>query len=105
MPDVALLPIKLLALYLVSQRHVTTGLMLVIAAKLGGTAITARLFQLTHPALMRMAWFARIYSPWKTWKDRVLAQVRKTALWRAVRYAKRRVVARVRKLWFGLINP
>jgi hypothetical protein len=94
-PVLALVPLKLLALYLFSQGHMVTGLTLVIAAKLAGTAIAARLFQLTQPALMRLSWFARIYPPWKAWKDRVLRQVRESAAWRSVGRAK----ARVRKLW------
>ena len=100
-PVIALIPIKLLALYLFSQGHMATGLTLVIAAKITGTAIAARLFQLTEPALMRLAWFARIYLPWKRWKDDVLAQVRQSALWRAVRQVK----ARLRRLWSRSTKP
>ena len=90
-PVLSLIPVKLLALYLFSQGHTLAGLTLVIAAKITGTAIAARLFQLTEPALMRLAWFARIYMPWKAWKDRVLAQVRESAPWRAVRQIKERL--------------
>ena len=96
-PVVALIPIKLLALYLFSQGHAVLGLTMVVAAKVTGTAIAARLFQLTEPALMQLAWFARIYIPWKAWKDRVLTQVRQSALWRSVRKFK----AQIRQLWAG----
>ena len=82
-PVVTLVPIKFLALYLFSQGHMATGLTLVIAAKVTGTATAARLFQLTEPALMRMAWFARIYLPWKRWKDGVLTQVKESLVWRS----------------------
>ncbi|MGH8859510.1 MAG: hypothetical protein ACREXG_16010 [Polaromonas sp.] len=51
-PVVALVPIKLLALYLFGKGHVVLGLGLVVAAKITGTALAARLFQLTQPALM-----------------------------------------------------
>ena len=105
LPVVTLIPIKLLALYLVSQGHVASGLMLVIAAKLTGTAIAARLFQLTEPALMRMPWFARLYIPWKTWKDGVLTKVRESAQWRAVRQAAGRAAALVRELWSRYTRP
>ena len=100
-PVIALIPIKLLALYLFAQGHAVIGLALVIAAKITGTAIAARLFQLTEPALMRLSWFARIYTPWKRWKDRVLTQVRESAVWGVVR----RMKARVRELWSGSKNP
>jgi hypothetical protein len=84
-------PIKLLALYLFGKGQMLLGLGLVLAAKLAGTALAARLFQLTHPALMRMAWFARLYTPWKIWKDRMLAQVRHSWLWRTARRSMARV--------------
>ena len=95
LPVVALIPIKLMAFYLFAQGHSAAGLALVIAAKVTGTAVAARLFQLTEPALMRLGWFARIYIPWKAWKDRVLTQVRQSALWRTVRKFK----AQIRRLW------
>ena len=101
-PVIALIPVKLLALYLFSQGHAVLGLTLVIAAKITGTAVAARLFQLTEPALMRMAWFARIYTPWKAWKDRILTQVRQSAPWRAVRETKARIKIIWGKLWTGI---
>ena len=98
-PVVLLIPIKLLALYLFSQGHVVVGVTLVVIAKVAGTALAARLFQLTEPALMRLAWFARIYVPWKNWKDRMLMRVRDSALWRAVRRLKFQLRLLARKLW------
>lgn len=82
LPVLALVPVKLLAFYLLSQGQVAWGVGLVVLAKLTGTALAARLFQLTHPALMQMRWFARLYTPWKIWKDRMLAQVRNSWPWR-----------------------
>jgi hypothetical protein len=87
-PMLALLPVKLLALYLFGLGQATSGLVVLIAAKILGTALMARLFQLTQPALMRLAWFARWYPRWKSWKDGLLAQVRQSALWRVVRQLK-----------------
>jgi hypothetical protein len=82
-PMLALLPLKLLALYLFAQGHATLGVILLLGAKLAGTALLARLFQLTQPALMQLRWFAWGYPRWKAWKDGVLAQVRGSPLWRA----------------------
>jgi hypothetical protein len=95
LPVLALLPIKLLALYLFGGGHAALGLGLLIAAKISGTAMAARLFQLTHPALMQLKWFARLYTPWKIWKDRMLAQVRSSWLWRRVGQLKLQVKRRV----------
>lgn len=98
-PVITLIPVKLLALYLFSQGHMATGLTLVIAAKVTGTALAARLFQLTEPALMRLAWFARLYGPWKRWKDRMLTQVRSSATWRAMRKFKLQIRLVIQKVW------
>lgn len=80
-PMLALLPVKLAALYLFAHGHAGWGLALLLAAKLAGTAVLARLFQLTQPALMQLAWFARWYPRWKSWKDALLAWVRASASW------------------------
>lgn len=90
-PVVVLFPVKLLALYLFGEGHYGSGVSLLIGAKVVGTAIVARLFQLTQPALMQIAWFARWYMRWKTWKDGVLASVRHSALWRYLRTLQARL--------------
>lgn len=92
-PMLALLPVKLLALYLFGKGQATLGLVLLIAAKLGGTALLARLFQLTQPALMQLRWFALWYPRWKTWKEGVLDEVRRSAVWREGQEIKRSVKA------------
>ncbi len=92
-PMLALLPVKLLALFLFGKGQATLGLVLLVSAKIGGTALMARLFQLTEPALMRLPWFARWYPRWKRWKDGVLAEVRRSAVWRAGQQLKRRARA------------
>ena len=89
-PVLALIPVKLLALFLLGQGHIGTGLGLILAAKLAGTAVAARLFQLTQPALMRIKWFARAYVPWKKWKDHKLRQVRTSSPWRLGRRIRHR---------------
>ena len=83
LPVLALIPVKLLAIYFFASGHTALGLGSVVAAKLAGTALAARLFQLTEPALMQIKWFARLYTPWKSWKNRMLMQFRQSAPWRA----------------------
>jgi hypothetical protein len=82
-PMLSLLPVKLLALYWIGQGHAAAGIAVIIAAKLVGTAVLARLFSLTHPTLMRLAWFARLYARWMALKQRALGHVRATPAWRA----------------------
>ncbi|MBC7611164.1 MAG: hypothetical protein H7228_16610 [Polaromonas sp.] len=98
-PALSLIPIKLLAIYMFGKGQVFLGLSLVIGAKITGTALAARLFQLTHPALMQLRWFARLYVPWKVWKDRMLAQIRASALWRSCSHLKARVKLLALRLW------
>lgn len=98
-PALALLPVKLGALWLFGQGHAALGLVLLLGAKLLGTAVLARLFHLTQPALMQLAWFARWYPRWKAWKDRLLTYVRNSAPWRTARAFKTRVVTQVRAWW------
>lgn len=90
-PVIGLVPVKLLALWLFAEGHVATGLVLLISAKIAGTAMAARLFQLTQPALMRLPWFARLYLRWKGWKDAMLRHVRRSWPWRTGRRWKVRV--------------
>ncbi len=83
-PALMLLPVKLLALYWISRGHAVLGIAVVLAAKMLGTAAVARLFALTQPALMRLAWFARLYGHWKPWKDALIARVKATPVWHAM---------------------
>jgi hypothetical protein len=96
---VALFPIKLLALYFVHNGQLVLGFTVLIAAKLFGTAVVARLFQLTLPALMQFAWFAKWYPRWKAWKDQLMNQVRTTVVWQAGRRVKSALRRAARRFW------
>jgi hypothetical protein len=95
LPTLLLLPIKLLALWLIGQGRAGLGLLVIVIAKVAGTALLARLFQLTQPALMQLAWFAHWYGRWTAWKEALLAQVRASWAWRVGRVVKRRVAQRI----------
>jgi len=58
LPAVALAPVKLLAFYWLASGHALLGGGTIITAKIAGTALVARLYQLTRPALVRIRWFA-----------------------------------------------
>jgi len=94
LPTLALLPVKLLALWLIGQGQVIFGTLVILAAKLVGTAVVARLFNLTQPALMQLAWFASAYARWTIWKTALLAQVRTSWPWRLGRVLKHRLKRR-----------
>jgi hypothetical protein len=84
-PTLMLLPVKLLALWLIGKGRAGLGLLVIVAAKVIGTAVVARLFMLTRESLMRLVWFARWHGRWIGWKDALLAQVRASAAWRGAR--------------------
>ena len=102
-PGLMLLPVKLAALALVSHGHVFTGISVIVLAKLIGTALVARIFQLTQPALMRLAWFARLHGQWTAWKDIAVARVRASRAWRVGRWIRRGVVRRVQR-WRAVVG-
>ena len=93
-PALALLPIKLAALGLVALGRVALGLAVLVIAKLLGTALVARLYLLTQPQLMRLAWFARAHRRWIAWKTRIVASLVESPGWLAARAWALRVRAR-----------
>ena len=81
-PWALLLPVKLMALFLFAHSQKVLGIALLLGAKVLGTAIVARLFQLTQPALMKFEFFAKWYPRWKHWKDGLLARIRQSEPWK-----------------------
>jgi hypothetical protein len=100
-PAVALFPIKLLALWILSRGHALLGITVIVVAKLLGTAIVGRLFILTESQLMHFAWFARALTWWRVTKQRVMDALRRSAAWRGARRLKTRWRA-WRRRWRGL---
>jgi hypothetical protein len=91
LPTTLLLPLKFLALLLIAKGQVLLAGLLFLAAKVVATALIARLFVLTQPALMQIGWFAWGYETVMPWKDALTAQVRASWAWRAGRIVKERV--------------
>jgi hypothetical protein len=89
LPSLLLVPVKLVALWLIGWGHGTLGVVVIVVAKVVGTAIVARLFALTRPALMQIDWFEAVYARWVAWKDSVIARVRASWAWRVGRVLKR----------------
>jgi hypothetical protein len=61
-PAAILLPIKIVALWLLHGGHWFAGIGTLIFAKLIGLGVTAFVFEVTRPKLMQIAWFARLYA-------------------------------------------
>lgn len=97
-PSILILPLKLLALFLITSGREFEATLLFIAAKIVGTAIVARLFQLTEGQLLRIPWFARAYGVFIPWKNALTAWVHASWPWRYARVLKERARRLVRPL-------
>jgi hypothetical protein len=83
--------LKLFAVFLIASGRELEATLLFIGAKVVGTAIVARLFQLTEAQLLRIPWFARAYGYFMPWKEALTAWVRASWPWRYGRVVKERV--------------
>ncbi len=98
-PSLLLLPVKIIGLWLLSQGQVLAAGGLLAAAKVASTALVARIFMLTRPALMQLAWFARLYNRFVPWKEELFARIRASFVWRYGRMLKSRVRQAMRRAW------
>jgi hypothetical protein len=107
LPAMGLLPLKILALVLVAQGHILFACLLFVATKIVATALMARLFLLTKPALMQIGWFASSYARAIPWKEALVAKVRASRAWRMGRLweerAKRAAAVGLRCAWPRLL--
>ena len=67
-----------------------------------GTALIARLFQLTQPSLMQLGWFAAAYAKVMPWKDATTTWVRTSWPWRAGRLVELQVKHELHTVWRNL---
>ena len=81
LPGALLLPVKIGAIWLIANGHALLGCELIIAAKLIGTALVARIFTLTKPALMSLAWFASMHGWIMRWRATLYAWVKASTVW------------------------
>jgi hypothetical protein len=98
-PSVLFLPLKLLALWLIAGGHAVGAMLLFAFAKVAGTALFARIFQLVQPALMQLRWFSRLYNWFMPWKAAIVAHARQTKVWQAGVAMKHRVKAAAKAAW------
>ena len=97
-PALALVPVKLGAVWLIEDGRASLGIAVIVAAKVVGTAFVGRLFVLVETQLMTFAWFVRCLTVWRSTRDRVVAAWRQSVFWRgadSVRRAARRALDRV----------
>jgi hypothetical protein len=98
-PPVVLFPIKLLGLWLIADGRLVSAALLIVAAKLVGTAFVARVFVITRPKLMSIPWFAWAYNLIVPWQEALFARIRATWAWRVGRIVKARVARIAQRVW------
>ncbi len=91
LPSALLVPLKLLALYLIANGHAFSAGALFIGAKVVGTAIVARLYQLTEPQLMQIGWFKQAHGVVMPRIHAVHEAIRESWAWRYGRIVKLQV--------------
>ena len=120
-PGAMLLPVKIAALWMMARGHPGGGLLILIVAKVVGTAIVARIFTVCRPALLTVGWFRRLHDvvvrlknrlytaiksmpAWATavrWKNAIKARLPRgghfTRRWKAIGYVLRRKFSRKRE--------
>jgi hypothetical protein len=84
-PLALIVPVKLVALWLIGTHHVVTGVALLVAAKLAATAIEARLFAVCKPALLSVGWFRRLHDWVLGVRARLYARLAAMPAWQAAR--------------------
>jgi len=89
-PSALLLPLKFLALFLIAKGQFVLAALLFAGAKVVATALVARIFMLTQPALMQIGWFAWAYDTIMPWKEALVERVRASWVWRVSRLWKER---------------
>ncbi len=98
-PSAILIPAKLVGVYFLATGHVLTAAVVIVCAKLAGTALVARIFFLTKPQLMQIAWFKRAYDAFVPWQEALFALIRNSWAWRYGRVVRWRVKGYVRRAW------
>lgn len=98
LPGLLLFPVKVLAVVAIAHGHPVSGIATLVAAKIGGAAVVARLYVLTLPSLLLLGWFARCHAWFLAIKDRCFAYVRASRTFihaRRLAHALRRLLRRV----------
>lgn len=101
-PGLVLFPLKLLAVWLITQKYWLTAGFVFAFAKLVGLGVAAFIFEVTKPQLLKMAWFRWLYERvliWLAWAHGLTDPIKKR-LRRLIRlFAPRRSGRTLRLLW------
>ncbi len=84
-PGAVLFPVKLGAVWLMTHGQVLLGIGVILAAKVTGTAVVARLYVVCQPKLMTIGWFARLHDWLTVTRDRLYSAIKAMPLYQATR--------------------
>ena len=88
LPSGILVPAKLFGLHAIASGHWLLGSTIFIIAKVVGLALFSRIFNLTRPALMQLAWFASFYAWVMLYRNRIHAYLES---WQTYQFVKQRL--------------
>ena len=85
-------PLKFVAVAIAGEGHWATGTLVILAAYAASLLLVERLFKIVKPKLMRLSWFASLW----TW----LVSLRVVRWLTAVKEAISRWIGSVRRVWY-----
>ncbi len=85
-------PLKFVAVAIAGEGHWVTGTLVILAAYAASLLLVERLFKIVKPKLMRLSWFASLW----TW----LVSLRVVRWLTAVKEATSRWIGSVRRVWY-----
>ena len=101
-PVATLFPFKLLGLWLLANQQWLGAVLVFVLAKLFGVGVTAFVFEVTKPKLLKLGWFRWLYVrvlTWLDWAHNLVAPIRRRVR-RLLRMLRRRRAGRaLRLLW------
>lgn len=87
---------KVYSFVLMGGGHFKSGVLLYIACHVFAILVCERIYRAGEDKLMTIAWFARLMTWLKGYKDRLVAWVKATSFYRRAAILKRRIVERTR---------
>jgi hypothetical protein len=101
-PFILLLPLKFLEFWLLAHRQWMAAILVLILAKLLGLGVTAFIFDLTRPKLLRIAWFRWLYGhvlAWLAWAHGLIDPIKQRIRMRLAMFAPHRAGRALRLFW------
>jgi hypothetical protein len=101
LPWAVILPVKLVALWLLATGHPLLGVALFAGGEVVGVGFLARIYALCHPALATLDWFVRLESLGKAASAWAHDQLDRVPLWRLLRQRVHALTLRIRGMLGG----